>query len=587
MFNFKQYCYSPFFKIFILLFYVSTISSAFSQTDSLATKSYEDLTTLYIKNMDESPEIATIYIKAAYKLVEAEKDTTKMVQILFTIVSNNLKLSQNEKALQNIEEAIPLASQSNNTKFLFALYNLKGNIYNDTGEFLKALDAYMKSREYAVEDNNTINEIQAAVNIGFIKKMNQDYEEAISIFKESLELIKQMDLDSTHEKHYKRFLYINLADTFLRMKETSDSDFYIKEAEYYNDLGFQVCSKTENTDSYYTLLINKAIIYFEKEQYSESIKLATDIKEYALKVGDTALLGTMYFYLGKNYYFLERYTDAAENLANFYEIVQKSEKEYSNERQLHGLLALSYFKIGDNKKSKFHSKEHERLLKEERKENIKVVTTIHTKNDLPEITEKLHEISDAFKKEERKKKWLYGISGFLIILLTVSILFYRLKVKRIKINVAEVLRKVAILEQQQQESHKTVAVSSISEKITDTKAALILEKLADFEVNEQYLSLDCSLSFVAEKLESNTSYVSNVINNYKNKTFKSYITELRINTALIRLKNDAKLRSYTIKAIAEEFGFKRQETFSKAFKTQTGIYPSQYLKKLREDLEID
>ena len=130
-------------------------------------------------------------------------------------------------------------------------------------------------------------------------------------------------------------------------------------------------------------------------------------------------------------------------------------------------------------------------------------------------------------------------------------------------------------------------VSSVSNKVTDTKTASILEKLDRFEVREEYLSLNCSLSFVADKLKSNTSYVSNVINNYKNKTFKSYITELRINAALIRLKNDEKLRSYTIKAIAEEFGFKRQETFSKAFKSQTGIYPSQYLKKLREDLEID
>jgi len=587
MLNFKQYCYSPFFKLFILFLYFSTISSAFSQTDSLAGKSYKELTKLYYETIKENPKIATAYIDAAYKLVVKEKDTAKMVQILYTIANNKSGLSQNETALQNLEKAIPLAAQSKNNKFLFGLYNLKGIVYTDMGKYLKALDAYIKSKEYATLNNNKSNEIQASINIGFIKKMNQDYEEAISIFKESLEKINKIDLDSTYKKHYQRFLYINLVDTFLRVKEVG-SDSYIEEAEFYNDLGFQISSKTKNANSYHTLLINKAIIYFEKEEYKESIELATDVKTYALNAKDTVSLGTTYFYLGKNYYFLEKYPDAVENFEKFYEIVQNSEKEYSNERQLHGLLGLSYFKVGESKKSKFHSKEHDRLLEEERKESIKVVSTIHTEHDLPKITQELNELSDAYKKEEIKKKWLYGISSFLIILLIGSIVFYRIKVKRIKKRVAEVLQKVTVLEQQQEEKQqKKSTTTSISDKGTDTKASLILEKLDDFEEQEAYLSLDCSLGFVAEKLDSNTSYVSNVINNYKNKTFKSYITELRINTALIRLKNDAKLRSYTIKAIAEEFGFKRQETFSKAFKSQTGIYPSQYLKKLRDDLEID
>ena len=85
---------------------------------------------------------------------------------------------------------------------------------------------------------------------------------------------------------------------------------------------------------------------------------------------------------------------------------------------------------------------------------------------------------------------------------------------------------------------------------------------------------------MAEKLETNATYLSKVINRYKRKSYTAYITELRINTALVKLKNDKKLQSYTIKAIAEEFGYKRQETFSRAFKAYTGIHPSQYLKNL-------
>ncbi|MEM6687150.1 MAG: helix-turn-helix domain-containing protein, partial [Bacteroidota bacterium] len=112
-------------------------------------------------------------------------------------------------------------------------------------------------------------------------------------------------------------------------------------------------------------------------------------------------------------------------------------------------------------------------------------------------------------------------------------------------------------------------------------------KLDAFEEKDEYLVQGCTLIYVAEKLNSNTTYLSKVINTYKGKTFNAYLNELRINKALLKLKSDVKLRSYTIQGIAEEFGFKRQETFSRAFKQQTGIYPSQYLKKLSQTAKDD
>ncbi len=594
MLNFKQNYCSPFFKVFFLLLYFCIVPSVFGQTqaDSLATKSYDELTKAYRNALNSNLEMALEYSKAAYIAAQQEKDTLKIVYALFNLADVKSYLSKNVLALEDLAKAIALAEKLNDNSVFYDLYNLKGVIATDMGEYIEALDAYIISKKYAILENNALSKTAASINIGFIKKLNSDYEESISIFKENLEVIDVMDIDSVIKIRYKRFLYMNLSDAYLRMKELGAvGDNYIKEAEYYNDLGFQIISKTKNTGKYYNFLTNKAIIHFEKKQYEKSIKLATEIKEYAAKVKDTASLGTMYYYIGKNYHSLGKHTKAIENLEKFYEIIQKSEKKYSNEYQLHFLLALSYSEVGMREKFKFHFNEHNRLQDEREKLNIKVVSSIHDKYDLPSMKDELEKIEKEFEKQEVRKKWLYRISGFLAIVLIGVFFFYKLKVKRIQKRVEEVLQKVVDLENaqeaQKQEKDKTVVTSSISEKVTDEKALILLEKLAQFEKEEAYLSLDCSLSYVAEKLGSNTSYVSNVINNYKKKTFKVYITELRINAALIRLKNDDKLRSYTIKAIAAEFGFKRQETFSKAFKAQTGIYPSQYLKKLREDLEID
>ncbi|WP_420573350.1 helix-turn-helix domain-containing protein [Kordia sp.] len=569
-------------------------SNAFAQTDSLATKSFEKLTTSYRTAMESSNlEDALLYSKAAYVLAEKEQNTTNIIYSLYRLADTKSYLSKNESALQDVEKALALANNTNDNNVFYDLYNLKGIIKTDMGEYSEALTAYIKSKEYAELGSNELNKMGASINIGFIKKLNQDYEEAISIFKENLEVVKQMDIDSSRKARNQRFLYVNLTDTYLRMKELVGTKDYIEAAEYYNNLGLEIAPKKQNANQYDNFLINKVIIEFEKKKYDESIKLASNIKAHAIEIKDTVTLGTMYFYIGKNYHAQDKHAKAIENFEKFYTIIQKSEKEYSNEYQLHGLMAWSYSEIGVKEKFNFHRREHNRLQNVQKKQNLKIISQIHTRYDLPELKKKLKEIAAKYKQQEVRKKWLYGISIFLVLVLIGSFFFYRLKVKRIQERVEAVLQKVIELENEKEKQaetqgkNKTIATSSISEKVTDEKAVLLLEQLAAFEAREEYLSLDCSLAFVAEKVSSNTSYVSNVINNYKNKTFKAYITELRINAALIRLKSDEKLRSYTIKAVAEEFGFKRQETFSKAFKAQTGIYPSRYIKKLKEDLEIN
>jgi AraC-like DNA-binding protein len=65
------------------------------------------------------------------------------------------------------------------------------------------------------------------------------------------------------------------------------------------------------------------------------------------------------------------------------------------------------------------------------------------------------------------------------------------------------------------------------------------------------------------------------------KNFSHYINDLRIDFAIEELKENSTFRKYTIKAIANECGFKSAESFSKSFYKTYGIYPSFYLKQLQ------
>ena len=185
------------------------------------------------------------------------------------------------------------------------------------------------------------------------------------------------------------------------------------------------------------------------------------------------------------------------------------------------------------------------------------------------------------KKFQKKKQNNYLILLCLSLLsILIAILFiYKKQQAQNKRKFNLLLEKIE--ESQQQNSKKQY---SKEKQISDTKVASILDTLQKFEQDNLYLNSNTSLHFVAKKLKTNTSYLSKIINEHKGQTFTNYITELRINYALHNLKNNKILRSYSIKAIAKELGFKSEGAFSRAFKKQTGIYPSFFIKNLTADL---
>ena len=117
---------------------------------------------------------------------------------------------------------------------------------------------------------------------------------------------------------------------------------------------------------------------------------------------------------------------------------------------------------------------------------------------------------------------------------------------------------------------------TIPEEITKN----ILDGLRIFEREKKFLSKGISLKQLAMDLKTNTSYLSFTINSYVEKNFSKYISDLRIQYSIDKLKEDKKFRLYSIKAIASEVGFKSQEAFSKAFYKKTGIYPSYFINNL-------
>ncbi|MDQ0065761.1 hypothetical protein [Chryseobacterium lathyri] len=66
-------------------------------------------------------------------------------------------------------------------------------------------------------------------------------------------------------------------------------------------------------------------------------------------------------------------------------------------------------------------------------------------------------------------------------------------------------------------------------RIPEDTVKSLLEKLEKFEASEKYLRKDASLTWLANNLNTNTKYLSEIIKIEKGKNFSNYINGLRIN----------------------------------------------------------
>ncbi len=115
--------------------------------------------------------------------------------------------------------------------------------------------------------------------------------------------------------------------------------------------------------------------------------------------------------------------------------------------------------------------------------------------------------------------------------------------------------------------------------LSDEQATRLLEKINDVFEDVSVISRDdFSLAVLAQMVGSNTKYVSMVINETYGKNFKTYLNEFRIREACRRLTDTEHYGNMTIQAIYQELGYKTAASFINAFRKVNGVTPSQYQK---------
>lgn len=105
------------------------------------------------------------------------------------------------------------------------------------------------------------------------------------------------------------------------------------------------------------------------------------------------------------------------------------------------------------------------------------------------------------------------------------------------------------------------------------------EKLQHFEDMEYYLEADLTEKTVADRLWTNTQYLSAYINISKGVNFRTYLNELRIRYIARQLSENPEFLKYSNDGLASKCGIGSRSNFSRQFSKIYGMPPQRYIKK--------
>ena len=548
--------------LFLLILF--NIYEGFSQSNSQKESAdhfnhltYEKIQNLEMKALDaENWEKLRKLIQVHLSKAKAENNELEIARAFY------YKTNMVEPALGLVyaDSIIEITQNSSHSSYPTLGYALKGHIYYNSGDFQSALDSYLKAYNLALTKNNIQQQRDISLAIAAIRNINGQHYAAAELYKRTLNLLKKEgDPVKNHYQDYINLLY-NLSLTHLRLQELDSSKFYAKKGiEQTSSLGDK-----QNFQDF--VLLDAQINYY----YSNYGKAKDTLLRYVDSLEGTSKAIKLY-YLGK----IEEKLGNNELAVNYFEnidsIVTETGDPFNEVKDVYQQL-ISYAILLDDKR-----KQIEYMGKLIRYDSVlsagqeNILNKAMISYDIPYLKYQKKQAEEQLRAKSRYIILVGIVAGIGILFGLYFFIRTRKMRNRLKLLLEDGPTRSKFT------SEKIEHPPSVPEDIRND----ILKKLDTFENSDRYLRKDLDMSRLAQELETNTSYLSVIINHYRRMSFPNYLKDLRITTAIKQLSQDPELLKYNYQGLSDIFGFKTGESFSRAFYQKTGVYPSKFLNELK------
>ena len=563
----------------ILLFLSNLISAQKNIADSLTEFNYTQLKNKFY-NYDENSKASQAKHIAKYYLQKAKKEKN-ILQIAEGY--NLMHLNENfSTALKYIDSLSVITKDIKGDLYPARIYIIKGNLYYKYDNLKLALDSYILGLQYAKDQKDEKQIAYANLNIAYLNSYMGKNKEAAKTFRYYLYNAKNLS-EADHNQ-----MRVSLIYCYLGINKIDSANILIKEGQ-----NSSYTSKNEYSVNQYTYL--SGLSNFKQNEYKNAIAKLLKAYQYFYSINDNNA-NYVLFSLGKAYNGLNNKEKAIQYFSILDSNVQKTNNTFLELREVYTYLIDYYKEKNDKEKQLYYI---DRFLKVDKKldEQFEYLSTeLPKKYDTPRL---LQEKENIIKDLKNRKRILYAsISILVIILLLVLFLYYKARKtaskhrkiaqelihnieKRNSESTTDIKKEIPELAQM---SEHTETENIITKTVPEDVTLFILNELETFEIKQLFLKNGITLASLAKNIKTNTSYLSETINNHKGKNFTSYLNDLRIDYVLERLVKDKKFRSYKLPAIAEEIGYNNVQVFSVAFKKKTGTTPAIYIKEIENSI---
>ncbi|GGG12235.1 hypothetical protein GCM10011344_11170 [Dokdonia pacifica] len=574
-------------KIFILSIFLFFTYSIEAQDRSTA---IPDSTKAFISTSDSLREV----VRFLNKTVREENDTVRAIayQKLFLergVVENDYKiqtyaayrlgyyyndLAEYRNAVSYTKTALEAATTIKDTTNIVKSNVLLGSIYFQLGIYDKSLEPYQEAlRLSRIRDHKT-NELLCLANISNIRIKLGRYQEALDVYTTTLTLLDNDDLKDSPVYNQ---TYLS---TLLGKGKSQEELGYLDESLQTYEKGLELAKEYNLSNYNGDFYLNIGHVFSEKGQYQKAIdyleKTKTLLEESYNDTYTNLLLAN--FYLSQCFYGIQEYDKAMELLQHNFELIGTN---YKTDKILKMYdLGIKIAEIQGDKDLQLEFLNKSNLLNKLQLENQTKTRDLLFDNDVKALEDSNKQLDVEKTKQEFRKKVAIVIAAILFILFVVMYVLYK---QKIKTNEKKFKAIIDSLQEVTSNDPTPIVVKRDEFSVKDHRVEEIMEKLKALEASNFFIELDCNLYTTAKRIDTNTTYLSKTLNTYKKQSFNQYLNELRIKYVLIQLKENTKFRAYTLKAISEEIGYKSINTFTKAFKTYTGLTPSYYIKQLTSE----
>ncbi|WP_236687036.1 helix-turn-helix domain-containing protein [Elizabethkingia anophelis] len=534
------------------------------------------------ENLKENDEKALSTVSLLIAKAKKEKSNEELMHAYEDAVYYS---SKNENKIIYADSTIATAKKTLNNDLISRSYLGKGIIYYyNLKRYKYALDEYLKAYEYSKKGNDNYQKNKVIYHLGIVKSYLGYYNDALELFNECISYFEPKTIGNYHpneiynnSKGYLNSLHLAIV-CYIHLGDFEKANFLTNKG-----LGFiERLGKNEFSLEKSYLLKCKGVLEFQNNDFNKAIQTFNQAIPILESNNDFAWASVVDFYIGKSYISLHQEDAAVAQFKKVDSIFQKHNFILPELRENYELLISYYRRHNDPKEELYYTKV---LLKADgilTRDFTYLSSKIHREYDTQNLV-------DIQNKLENQNKW--GLGMIILLCIIVSVLVYN--VWKYYQNEKKIKTKYKKLEDNLQHhiepESSSVPYENISSQSKSTMSEEVYKDLQDklekFEKEKQFLEKGMTLNKLASIFETNSTYLSQFINETKSMNFSRYLGILRINYITQLMYENEKYLNYTIQSLSDECGIASRQNFSDLFQEINGLCPTEFIKKRKKDIE--